>query len=77
MFELLKARAIGMELTESFAMTPTAAVSGFYLAHPQAQYFAVGKIGEDQAKDYAARREEGMDVTERWLAPVLGYEAAA
>jgi 5-methyltetrahydrofolate--homocysteine methyltransferase len=77
LFELLKARAIGMELTESFAMTPTAAVSGFYLAHPQAQYFAVGKIGEDQAKDYAARREEGMDVTERWLAPVLGYEAAA
>ena len=74
LFELLRAQEIGMELTESFAMTPAAAVSGFYLSHPQAQYFAVGKIAADQAKDYARRKEEGLEHTERWLAPVLAYE---
>ncbi len=73
LFELLGARRIGMELTESYAMLPAASVSGFYLSHPQAQYFAVGKIGEDQAKDYARRKEEGIEQTERWLAPVLAY----
>jgi 5-methyltetrahydrofolate--homocysteine methyltransferase len=71
LFELLGAEQVGMRLTESFAMTPAAAVSGFYLAHPQAQYFAVGKIGDDQAQDYSRRRAETVEETERWLAPVL------
>jgi 5-methyltetrahydrofolate--homocysteine methyltransferase len=72
LFALLDAPAnAGMGITESFAMTPAAAVSGFYLAHPQAQYFAVSKIGRDQLEDWAQRA--GMSVTEaeRWLAPVL------
>ncbi len=75
LFELLDAtNNVGIELTESFAMLPTAAVSGYYIHHPQAQYFGTGKIGRDQVEDYAARK--GMDVAtaERWLAPVLGYE---
>ncbi|MDR2507148.1 MAG: methionine synthase [Candidatus Accumulibacter sp.] len=61
----------GMALTESFAMIPAASVSGFYLAHPQARYFTVGKIGRDQLEDWAAR--SGLDIVEaeRWLAPVL------
>jgi 5-methyltetrahydrofolate--homocysteine methyltransferase len=58
LFELLRAEAIGMELTESYAMLPAASVSGFYFAHPEATYFAVGKIGEDQAQDLARRRDE-------------------
>jgi 5-methyltetrahydrofolate--homocysteine methyltransferase len=72
MFRALDAQAIGMGLTESLAMTPAASVSGFYLAHPQAAYFNVGRIGEDQLEDWAAR--EGMDATlaRRLLAPVLG-----
>ncbi len=56
-------------------MLPTAAVSGFYLAHPQAQYFAVGKIAADQITDYAVRKSQTKDEAERWLAPVLGYDA--
>ena len=61
----------GMELTESYAMTPTAAVAGFYLAHPDAHYFAVSKIADDQVQDWADRA--GMTVAEakRWLAPLL------
>ena len=55
LFELLRAEAIGMSLTESYAMLPAAAVSGFYLAHPDAHYFAVGKVGEDQLRDLAKR----------------------
>jgi len=72
MFRALDAQAIGMGLTESLAMTPAASVSGFYLAHPQAAYFNVGRIGEDQLEDWAAR--EGMEATlaRRLLAPVLG-----
>jgi 5-methyltetrahydrofolate--homocysteine methyltransferase len=71
MFELLGARDIGMDLTESLAMTPAASVSGFYLAHPEARYFNVGKIGQDQLKDYAARFAiEPADAT-RALAPLL------
>ncbi|MCE1250199.1 MAG: methionine synthase, partial [Comamonadaceae bacterium] len=71
LFETLAAREIGMELTESMAMFPASSVSGFYLAHPQAQYFIVGQIGDDQVQDMAARR--GMDVEElrRRLAPNL------
>ena len=68
---------IGMQLTESFAMLPAASVSGLYFAHPEAKYFAVGKIDRDQVEDYARRK--GMDVrtVERWLAPNLNYEPAA
>jgi 5-methyltetrahydrofolate--homocysteine methyltransferase len=72
LFKLLDAGAnADMTLTESFAMLPTAAVSGFYFAHPESHYFAVGKIGRDQLEDYARRK--GMDVAtaERWLAPNL------
>ena len=72
LFELLgAAEKIGVTLTESYAMLPTAAVSGFYLAHPQAQYFAVTKIGEDQLADVARRKGMAFDQTRRWLAPVL------
>ncbi len=74
LFELLRAPTIGIELTESFAMMPASSVSGFYLAHPQAQYFAVGKIGRDQVEDYASRKGLPMAEAERWLAPNLGYE---
>jgi len=72
LFTLLDAPAIGMTLTENFAMWPPASVSGFYFSHPQAQYFAVGRIGRDQAEDYARRKQQDTAQTERWLAPVLG-----
>jgi 5-methyltetrahydrofolate--homocysteine methyltransferase len=71
MFKLLQAETIGMELTESFAMYPGAAVSGFYLAHPESKYFSVDKIGEDQLADMAARRGLTVDYLKRWLAPNL------
>ena len=76
LFGLLSAPTIGIELTESFAMMPASSVSGFYLAHPQAQYFAVGKIGRDQVEDYAKRKNMAVADVERWLAPNLGYEPA-
>ena len=60
-----------MTLTESFAMLPTAAVSGFYLAHPEARYFAVGKIGDDQVADFAARSGRPPELLRRDLAPNL------
>jgi len=72
MFKLLQAEEIGMTLTESFAMQPAAAVSGFYLAHHDAKYFSVDKIGEDQLLDMANRRNLEKDYLERWLAPNLG-----
>jgi 5-methyltetrahydrofolate--homocysteine methyltransferase len=75
LFDLLRAESnAGITLTESFAMLPSAAVSGYYFWHPQAQYFGVGKIERDQVEDYARRK--GMDVAtaERWLAPNLNYE---
>ena len=71
---MLKAERIGMRLTESYAMYPAAAVSGFYLTHPESQYFAVGKVGRDQIDDYARRKGMPVGETERWLAPNLGYE---
>jgi len=74
LFRLLDAgKNAGMILTESYAMLPTAAVSGFYLSHPESRYFAVGKVERDQVADYAHRK--GMDVAamERWLAPILNY----
>jgi 5-methyltetrahydrofolate--homocysteine methyltransferase len=72
MFEVLGAGEIGMALTENFAMTPASSVSGFYLAHPQAKYFNVGRIGRDQLQDLAARKREAVSELERWLAPNLG-----
>jgi 5-methyltetrahydrofolate--homocysteine methyltransferase len=71
MFKLLQCDEIGMQVTESFAMFPGASVSGFYFAHPQSKYFVVGKIGEDQVSDMAARRGANKDDVERWLAPNL------
>jgi 5-methyltetrahydrofolate--homocysteine methyltransferase len=72
MFELLDAGEIGMGLTESLAMTPAASVSGFYLAHPEARYFNVGRIGEDQLADWAGRTGTAPDLARRLLAPALG-----
>jgi 5-methyltetrahydrofolate--homocysteine methyltransferase len=66
----------GIRLTESFAMYPTAAVSGWYFGHPQAHYFGVGKIDRDQVADYAKRTAMTLAEAERWLAPNLGYEPA-
>ena len=72
LFELLGATdATGITLTESFAMLPTAAVSGFYFAHPQASYFGVARIGADQVVDYAARRGVDLAQAETWLRPNL------
>jgi 5-methyltetrahydrofolate--homocysteine methyltransferase len=74
LFELLQApKNAGITLTESYAMLPTAAVSGFYLSHPEAKYFATGKIGKDQVADYARRKGWTLEEAERWLAPVLSY----
>jgi 5-methyltetrahydrofolate--homocysteine methyltransferase len=72
LFKLLDAQSnADMELTENFAMTPAASVAGFYLAHPQARYFAVGKIGRDQLDDWAQRSGMTVQTAERWLAPLL------
>jgi len=74
LFDLLGARAIGMALTESCAMTPAASVSGLYLSHPGSRYFNIQRVNADQVADYAARA--GMPVTEAemWLRPILAYE---
>jgi 5-methyltetrahydrofolate--homocysteine methyltransferase len=71
---LLQAERAGVGLTESCATTPAASVSGLYLAHPQARYFAVGRIGRDQVADYAARKRASVEEVERWLGPNLAYE---
>jgi len=74
LFRLLNAgQMAGIELTDSFAMMPTAAVSGYYFAHPEAHYFGVGKIGKDQLEDYAARRGVSVEQAEQWLRPNLAY----
>jgi 5-methyltetrahydrofolate--homocysteine methyltransferase len=70
-------QSIGLRLTESYAMYPTAAVSGFYFAHPDARYFAVGKIDRDQVVSYAERKNMSVREAERWLAPSLGYDPKA
>jgi 5-methyltetrahydrofolate--homocysteine methyltransferase len=67
-------RRTGIRLTESMAMWPTAAVSGWYIGHPEARYFAVGQIDRDQVLDYARRKGQTVEETERWLAPNLGYD---
>ncbi len=71
---LLPQQNAGMTLTESFAMLPTAAVSGWYFAHPQARYFSVRRVQKDQVEDYARRKGFDLITAERWLAPVLGYD---
>jgi 5-methyltetrahydrofolate--homocysteine methyltransferase len=74
LFRLLNAGQFGMSLTESCAMSPAASVSGLIFAHPASRYFTVGRIGRDQAADYAARRGVPLAEVERWLRPNLGYE---
>ncbi|MBA8733350.1 methionine synthase [Chromobacterium violaceum] len=75
LFKLLDAPAIGMTLTEGYAMLPTAAVSGFYFSHPASRYFGVGKVEKDQVSSYAQRRGVTLEQAERDLAPNLGYDA--
>ncbi|WP_370450206.1 methionine synthase [Caulobacter sp. 602-1] len=78
LFKLLDAEAAtGLKLTESYAMTPGAAVSGLYFSHPKAHYFGVGKIDADQVEDYARRKGWDVATAERWLAPILNYDPAA
>jgi 5-methyltetrahydrofolate--homocysteine methyltransferase len=76
LFELLDAEASGIRLTEACAMWPAASVSGIYLAHPRARYFAVGRLGADQVQDYAKRKRISVEEAERWLTPYLAYEPA-
>jgi 5-methyltetrahydrofolate--homocysteine methyltransferase len=73
-FDLLGAERAGIRLTETYAMTPAASVSGLYFAHPESRYFAVGRIGRDQVADYARRKGMTLQEAERWLAPNLAYE---
>ena len=75
LFELLDAeKQIGIQLTESYAMYPASAVSGFYFSHPESTYFGLGKIAKDQVTDYAKRKGMSVDDVERWLSPVLNYD---
>jgi len=74
LFDLLDAGAHGIGLTESFAMTPAASVSGLIFAHPESRYFTVGRLGRDQIEDYAARTGMTVEETERWLRPNLAYD---
>ena len=76
-WSLLRPDRLGITLTESFAMSPAAAVSGWYFAHPEARYFGLGQIGKDQVEDYAQRKAMSVKEIERWLAPVLNYETSA
>ena len=73
LFELLETDKLNIGLTESFAMTPAAAVSGLIFAHPEAKYFTVGRLGKDQIEDYAERRGMPLDEVEKWLRPNLAY----
>jgi 5-methyltetrahydrofolate--homocysteine methyltransferase len=77
LFRLIDGERIGVKLTESFAMWPGASVCGLYFSHPEAHYFGVGKIERDQVEDYAARKGWSVAEAERWLAPVLNYDALA
>jgi 5-methyltetrahydrofolate--homocysteine methyltransferase len=72
LFRLLDAERVGISLTESCAMLPASSVSGLYLGHPEARYFTVGRIGQDQVEAYAARKQQPVDEVERWLTPNLG-----
>jgi 5-methyltetrahydrofolate--homocysteine methyltransferase len=73
LFDLLGAEQAGITLTETYAMVPGASVSGIYLAHPQARYFSVGRVGRDQVEDYARRKDWPLEDAELWLRPNLGY----
>ncbi|WP_460907621.1 methionine synthase [Spirosoma areae] len=75
LFNLLDATKIGIELTESYAMYPASSVSGFYFSHPESKYFPVGKINKDQVYDYALRKNMPVEEIEKWLSPVLSYDA--
>lgn len=77
LFELLDAPALGMRLSEHFAMIPAASVSGIYFSHPEAKYFTVSRIGRDQVEDYAKRKDMSVEEVERWLMPNLGYDPEA
>ena len=78
MFKLLDAEhKIGVKLTESYAMWPGSAVSGLYLSNHASHYFGVGKVERDQVADYASRKGWTVGEAERWLAPVLNYDAVA
>jgi 5-methyltetrahydrofolate--homocysteine methyltransferase len=76
LFDLLQAERAGIHLTESYAMTPAASVSGLYFAHPEAAYFSVGRLGRDQIEDYARRKGISVAEAERWLTPHLAYDPA-
>ena len=77
LFRLLDAEAAtGLQLTESYAMYPTAAVSGLYFSHPESHYFGVGRIEKDQVEDYAQRKGWDLKTAEKWLGPILNYEAS-
>ena len=73
LFDLLDAPEVGIELTETCAMTPAASVSGLYFAHPDARYFTIGRLGRDQIEDYAKRMGLTPAESEKWLASNLGY----
>ena len=78
MFRLLDPESrIGVSLTSSCAMSPASSVSGLYFAHPEAVYFAVGRIQKDQVEDYARRKGWDLRKAERWLAPILNYDPFA
>jgi 5-methyltetrahydrofolate--homocysteine methyltransferase len=75
LFSLLAAHQnTGMELTEGFAMTPAASVSGYYIGHPEARYFGMSKLAKDQVEDYVRRKGVDLAQAEKWLAPNLGYQ---
>jgi 5-methyltetrahydrofolate--homocysteine methyltransferase len=76
LFDLLGARSQGLDLTESFAMTPASSVSGLYFSHPRSTYFAIQRIGLDQVEDYAKRKNLTQAEVERWIRPVLAYDPA-
>ena len=76
LFEMLKINNnLKIELTESFAMTPTSSVAGLYFSHPESSYFGLGKIGKDQVKDYAKRKGNSLKNVEKWLGPILSYSS--
>ena len=73
-FDLLDAeKEVGIKLTESFAMYPTAAVSGYYFANSESKYFGLGKIEKDQVREYAERKGMSLEEMEKWLSPNLAY----
>ena len=74
LFELLQATEIGIELSESCAISPAASVSGLYFGHPNAKYFNVGRLDRDQVKSYARRQKAELRGVEKWLAPNLSYD---